>query len=184
MDVPSSPASLIIFAGEPGDRRNGRQPPDAAHTPRPVMTRLPTANLIITFLFYYASAIARHQTPPFSFRFILVTLPPLPPPFFAPAHPHFAPTAAAVRFVSRRRPFFSPRREREGRLERDRKLITANIDYRRRAYAGRNDVRARFLGRGLTKYVLETRDPRLRFMFKFLRPMNLFTSVETHSYSF
>lgn len=109
MDVPSSPASLIIFAGEPGDRRNGRQPPDAAHTPRPVMTRLPTANLIITFLFYYASAIARHQTPPFSFRFILVPLPPLPPPFFAPAHPHFA---AAVRFVSRRRPFFSPRRER------------------------------------------------------------------------
>lgn len=184
MDVPSSPASLIIFAGEPGDRRNGRQPPDAAHTPRPVMTRLPTANLIITFLFYYASAIARHQTPPFSFRFILVPLPSLPPPFFAPAHPHFAPTAAAVRFVSRRRPFFSPRREREGRLERDRKLITANIDYRRRAYAGRNDVRARFLGRGLTKYVLETRDPRLRFMFKFLRPMNLFTSVETHSYSF
>lgn len=112
MDVPSFPASLIIFAGEPGDRRNGRQPPDAAHTPRPVMTRLPTANLIITFLFYYASAIARHQTPPFSFRFILVPLPPLPPPFFAPAHPHFAPTAAAVRFVSRRRLFFSPRRER------------------------------------------------------------------------
>lgn len=124
------------------------------------MTRLPTANLIITFLFYYASAIA-HQTPPFSFRFILVRPSTL---FLLRPVPHFVRTGAA-RFVSSSQVF--PLLLRERRLERDRKLITTNIDYRRRAFSPEKQPCARFLGRGIDEMPRLERgnchDPLLRF---------------------